>query len=397
MTPKNRRTLLLAAILGGLIGLGFFIGRTLEQPATDATPARATTPAHATAPANINAIAPANHNAHANAIAPTHAIAADTPTGPQPLTDRPPLESPAETYRKIAIYPPDSRPLTPHAADLLDPDRRHERPQTDPDDPTLTALFTADRYHLIGEDTLTVILDVRRADQPAPVTLQTTTVHLPDGRTEPYTLHPQDGRHIALIRPADYHLAAPTRLHITATFDYGQGPRTARLRADYTPHDAIPGCFTGKHTDALVDGSLIITLEADISLAGLYIVDANLYAPTGEPIATARYKEPLTEGRHPIPLRFFGKILNDAGHDGPYLIGELRAALSAPSQTPSRISLPPFPGQITTAPYAATQFSPAEWDAPEKHDRLRRLERLEALGGAPRIGRPRAPDSPNQP
>lgn len=305
--------------------------------------------------------------------------------------DRPALESPVETYRKFAIYPPDSRPLTATNSDLLDPDRRHERAQTDPDDPALTALFTADRYHLVGDETLTPLLDVRRDGEPAPVEIIDAHVELPDGTRHPYDLTRRDGPYVGLVRPADYALTVPAQLTIRATFDYGQGPKTARLRAHYVPDDAVPARWTGAHRDALVDGSLVVTVDVDVERAGLYLIDANLFDPHGEPVAWTRVKEPLAEGRHPIALRFFGKVIHDSGRDGPYTLGQLRGALAAPDRTPSRVSMPAYPGEITTARYLARDFAAAEWDAPQKHERLRRLERLEALGDAPRVGRPLPP------
>lgn len=383
----NRSTkALLVALAAALIGLGVWRGLGVDDPAPPA-PAPAADPAPAASLAAPRAAAPP-----ASAAAPGDGTAVADPAAAP--ADSPPLERPAETYRKLAVYPPDSRPLTAQSADLLDPNRRHERPQRDPDDPALTALFTADRYHLVGDDTLTVILDVRRDDAPAPFTLIDAAVYLPDGQAIPYPLEPQGDRHVGVIRPATLRLAAPARLDVRATFDYGRGPRTARLRADYTPADAIPARWTGEARDAIVDGSLIVTVGVDVEQAGLYLIDANLYAPGGEPLAWTRLKEPLTEGRHDLPLRFFGKILADAGHDGPYTIGELRGALAAPDRTPGQVSMPPYPAEITTAPHRAADFSPAEWDDPKKRDRLRRLERLEALPGAPRIGAPVMPEQP---
>ncbi|MCB9542494.1 MAG: hypothetical protein H6703_08610 [Myxococcales bacterium] len=386
MTPRRVLMLGLAAALAALIGLWLSLDTADPTAPPAAEPGAEPRRSHPAAPRRLTA---------PRAAAPPPDAPTDAPADPHaPRRRRGAHREPAETWRKLAVHPPDSRPLTPQSADLLDPDRRHERPQRDPDDPAITALFTADRYHLVGDDTLTVILDVRRDDAPAPFTLIDATVRLPDGRAEPYPLAPQGDRHVGLIRPATLGLAAPARLDVQATFDYGRGPRTARLRADYTPEDAIPARWTGEARDAIVDGSLVVTVGVEVDQGGLYLIDANLYAPGGEPIAWARLKEPLTEGPHDLPLRFFGKILVDAGHDGPYTVGELRGALAAPEHTPSRVSMPPYPREITTAPHRAADFSPAEWDAPEKRDRLRRLERLEALPGAPRIGRPPLPDQP---
>ena len=232
---------------------------------------------------------------------------------------------------------------------------------------------------------------MRRDGEPAPVEIIDAHVELPDGTRHRYTLVRRDGPHVGLVRPADYALTAPARLTVRVTFDHGTGPKTARLHAHYIPDDAVPARWTGAHRDALVDGSLVVTVDIDVEQAGLYLIDANLFDPHGEPVAWTRVKEPLAEGRHPVALRFFGKVIHDSGRDGPYTLGQLRGALAAPDRTPSRVSMPAYPGEITTARYLARDFAAAEWDAPEKHDRLRRLERLEALGDAPRVGRPLPP------
>lgn len=382
MTPRRLAVALALALVAAFVAIALW--PTPLAPPTERgqspTPDRAARPLTPSAPS-------------ATAAPPPSAPAAPTPpTGSAPDAPEPPaLESPVETYRTFAIYPPDSRPLTPTNSDLLDPNRRHERAQTDPDDPSLTALFTADRYHLVGDDTLTPLLDVRRDGQPAPVELIDAHVELPGGARHPYTLTRRDGPYVGLIRPADYALTAPARLTVRVTFDHGTGPKTARLHAHYTPDDAVPARWTGTHRDALVDGSLIVTVDVDVDQAGLYLIDANLFDPHGEPVAWTRVKEPLAEGRHPIALRFFGKVIHDSGRDGPYTLGQLRGALAAPDRTPSRVSMPAYPAPITTARYLARDFAAAEWDAPAKHERLRRLERLEALGDAPRVGRPLPP------
>ncbi|MEZ4434226.1 MAG: hypothetical protein R3F65_17615 [bacterium] len=381
MTPA-RLAALAVALVALLLALALWPNRTQrgEDPAPPA-------PRDLAAPVAPRGAAPPPPRARPAAPAAADALAADAPSDDA----RPALESPVETYRTFAIYPPDSRPLTADNIDLLEPNRRHERPQTDPDDPTLTALFTADRYHLVGDDTLTPILDVRRDGQPAPVEIIDAHVELPGGARRAYALEPRDGLYVGLVRPADYALHAPAELTVTATFDHGAGPKTARLRAHYVPDDAAPARWTATHRDAMVDGSLVVTVELDVDRAGLYLIDANLYDPHGEPVAWTRVKEPLAEGRQTVALRFFGKVIHDSGRDGPYTLGQLRGALAAPDRTPSRVSMPHYPGEITTARYLARDFAAAEWDAPEKHDRLRRLERLEALGDAPRVGRPLPP------
>src|SRR6185436_1958240 len=79
-------------------------------------------------------------------------------------------DDPLTAYRKANVYPPTSRPLTADQVDLLRPNQRHEtmRPV---DRGGVSYLFTADRYFVIGDETLTAMLDVRRDGKPVPAAI----------------------------------------------------------------------------------------------------------------------------------------------------------------------------------------------------------------------------------
>lgn len=298
----------------------------------------------------------------------------------QKAAARPAGLDPVQAYERYAVYPPNSRPLDARQSDLIDWNRRHESPRPDPDDPETTILFTADRYHVVSDQTLSPVLDVRRGDAPAPVQVLDGRVELPDGRVVPLALEPRDGLHVGLITPAELGLTSAARIRVQATFDAGSGPRTARFFASYTPDAAVPARFGAPLGDRVVDGSLEVAVEVHVERPGLYLFDANLYA-AGEPVAWTRQKPHLEPGTHRLTLRFFGKVLADRGSDGPYSVEQLRGALAAPGQTPPTVQMAPYDGAITTAAYGAGDFSPAEWDDPRKRDRIARLKRLEAMGG----------------
>ncbi|HEY0710914.1 MAG TPA: hypothetical protein VGG33_29195 [Polyangia bacterium] len=73
-------------------------------------------------------------------------------------------------------------------------------------------------------------------------------------------------------------------------------------------------------------GDLALTITADVARAGTYHAFAELWGAGGETaVAFARERLPaLTPGRHEIVLRFGGRILRDAGVDGPYVVRNLR-------------------------------------------------------------------------
>ncbi|MCA9539677.1 MAG: hypothetical protein KC620_12360, partial [Myxococcales bacterium] len=300
------------------------------------------------------------------------------------------LESPLETYRRLAVFPPDSRPLTPEAVDLIDWNRRHERPSAAETDPSTTVLLSADRFRLVGDETFTAWLEVRRDDAPAPPAAVQAELLTPDGVAHPVDFSLDGERYVATFAPATLDLTAPARLLLAVRFDLGgEAPEAARLAFEYTPGAAAPARFTGRFTDAIEAGSLVIHAGLEVREQGFYLIDANLYDAAGEPVAWTRFKGALEPGETEVPLRFFGKIFTDANAEGPFALGELRGGRAAPDEAPALRAMAPFAGAHQTPPWRADDFSAAEWDAPEKRDRLRRLARLEARLGAPRIGRPR--------
>lgn len=301
---------------------------------------------------------------------------------------------PVEAYERYAIYPPDSRPLDARQSDLIDWNRRHESPRIDPDDPGLTVLFTADRYHVVGAQTLSPVLDVRRDGEAAEVQVLDSRVRLPDGRSATFALEPSGEVRAGVIEPAALEVDRPVRLTVEVAFDAGAGPRTARLTATYTPDDAVPARFGEPLGDRVVDGGLEVAVQVHVEAPGLYLFDANLYA-AGQPVAWTRQKPRLEAGTHTLRLRFFGKAIVDGGRGGPYTVEQLRGALAAPGQTPPTVQMPPYAGAITTGAHGVADFSGAEWDAPQKRDRLARLKRLEAMGG-PVVTTPEWRDSPRR-
>jgi hypothetical protein len=95
------------------------------------------------------------------------------PAAPYPAAGSPGLstDDPLTAYRKANVYPPTSRPLTADQVDLLHPGQRHETMRPDDHGAGITYRFTADRYFVIGDETLTATLDVRRNGAPIPVAI----------------------------------------------------------------------------------------------------------------------------------------------------------------------------------------------------------------------------------
>jgi hypothetical protein len=78
---------------------------------------------------------------------------------------------------------------------------------------------------------------------------------------------------------------------------------------------------------APADGDLRLQITADVKRAGTYFLYAELWGGKDgqQPIAFARDRlSGVDEGQRPVELRFGGRILREAGIDGPYVVRNLR-------------------------------------------------------------------------
>jgi hypothetical protein len=295
------------------------------------------------------------------------------PVAPYPAGGTPgrSTDDPLTAYRKANVYPPTSRPLTADQVDLLRPGQRHETMRPDDHGAGITFLFTADRYFVIGDETLTATLDVRRGGAPIPVAITQAYAAVidPDGtapRRIPLAFAPSGSTLAAQLAPARLDLARQAAIGIYLEFDHGAGRQAAHLDFQYTPTRGIPARFTGAFRDAIETGSLVIHAGVVVDTPGRYVIDCNLFDAANQPVAWSRFKGELAAGVHDADLVFFGKVILDGHARGPFHIGQLRGARFAPGLDPDLEQMPPFPGSYTTAPYPPDVFSDAEYDSPDK-------------------------------
>ena len=335
-------------------------------------------PLEAAGARNLVAATPALPAAPPAIAAPTGSVARVAPLPPPAVTPYPAggvpgiaTDDPLTAYKKANVYPPTSRPLTENQLDLLQPNRRHETVREADQGDGITYLFTADRYFVIADETLTATLVVRRDGKPIAVTLTQAffAVLDPVAHREqpiPLTFDSHGGILAATIAPARLALARQSAIGVYVEFDYGDGKQRAHIDFQYTPAAGIPARFTGVFLDGLESGSLVIHAGVDVIAPGPYLIDANLYDTTEQPVAWTRFKGDLAAGPQSADLVFFGKVLVDAAAHGPFHLGQLRGARFAPGRDPDLEQMPPFTGTFTTRPYATTDFSDAEYDSPEK-------------------------------
>ena len=288
------------------------------------------------------------------------------------------IDDPLTAYRKANIYPPTSRPLAPDQLDLLRPNQRHETMRRDDGDHGIEFLFTADRYFVVGDETLTATLDVRRNGAAIPVTVVDAHAVIldPGGHPSPpiaMRFAPRGALLAAELAPARFDLPRQTAIGVYIDFDFGAGRQTGHFDFQYTPARGIPAQFTGAFSDAVDAGSLVIHAGVAVAAPGHYVIDCNLFDAADQPVAWSRFKGELAAGAQAADLVFFGKVLVDGNARGPFHIGQLRGARFAPGLDPDLEQMPPFTGSYATRDYPTTAFSDAEYDSADKQRMIQLL------------------------
>lgn len=313
---------------------------------------------------------------------------------PPPLPPLPPaadLPLAVQRYLASTVYPPGSGRLDPERVDLLQPNRRYERPRPirdtlGPDgDAVVYFELSADRYDLTGGEPTAVWLELQRAGEPLRAGDVSARIWREgragrEGEPIPLRFRWRGVRHEAELDPRDFAEHHGFVL-VEVEFEVDRGaPQRETLRFSHTPESLVPARFTGQLHDYVRDGSLRVEVGLDVEREGFFRLDANLYEAEGAPVAYASWKGELYEGRHHVPLEVFGKVLRDAGASGPYLIGELRGYRFVDGAFPDREQIPgPGPSGLTER-YALSEFSDAAWDSEHKRHVVELMLQDEAAG-----------------
>jgi hypothetical protein len=301
-------------------------------------------------------------------------------------------------FLELARFPPLSRPLGAEQHDLLRPYARHESPvviteptgnvRLGPDD-LYYGILTADRYALVGGEKAAVWFKVWKGEKEgAGVAVQIDAVNVvgvtAGGEDElgAITLAPvEEGGGTTYRGVLDLAALGAKRAGDYRVDLYFRGPDGepvgGRLDFLYTPAVAVPAKFTGKYRDGIEDGSLVVSVQVEVSRGGRYDFNANLMDREGKPVGWSRaIVEELAPGKHWIDLQYFGLIFHDRKASGWFELDQLRGHRSMPGETPDRELMPPPGKRHRTASYRLEDFSSAEWDGPEKQEQIRMYERL---------------------
>ncbi len=312
--------------------------------------------------------------------APFEAAAATTPqvaSAPKAVAAGEELPEPIQRFLEANQYPPTSGLLGLEHEDLLQPNRRFERPRPIPEtlshDPSqvVSVLFTSDHYFYTGDDTVEAVLQAWRGDQPIQLRIldARATAEDREGETEvtfSFGLAWQGdgyGARIPLSRFSEHH--GPIGLKVRFEYEPGRAHEEV-LRLFNTPSARVPARLTGQLRDSVHNGNLRLDVGIEVDQPGFYRFDANLLDAEGNPLAFAIFKGELDRGDRYVPLEIFGKVLHDRGVAGPYLVSHVRGYRFLDSHYPDRERLPDSALVWTTRPYLLAEFSGAPFTSPHQ-------------------------------
>jgi hypothetical protein len=307
--------------------------------------------------------------------------AAPAPGGIARTMPVPPSQSSAANYRRRARYPRSSYPLAAAEGDPIARERE-VTPITargpNGAEPTLTVFPAQTGFEAPDPVPLYASLSIRErlvgareirativTDTLAPVG---TIEYVDDGTGA--DAEAGDGVYSALFQPpAGDALATSYLAQVRALTTDGEERFGATSFLYSRPHAQLTGTFR----DALVDGSLTVDVELDVSTPGRFHVEATLYDRDGaQALVWAQAAARLDPGRHWLRLPFYGLALREHGVDGPYLLRYV--ALSTTTAMPNAKNRVLENAHLTPA-YRATAFTAAPFDDPDLLDAATRLER----------------------
>lgn len=322
-------------------------------------------------------------------------IAGDSSKGYTSVLEQMGLISPQqalEDYQKLSIYPPNSRPLSRENIDLLMPNRRYEQPLPIEKGSDIYYLFTADKYRVIGDDTITFVLMVLQGTKPdserIPIAITHSVIKKGNNlKTARYLTELSLAKNTNGDYTVDFNCAQSFPAEKKAAtywaeveFTIGKEKYDAAIPFEYFPQNTVPAKFTGNFRDYIKDGSLYIDVEVEVFRKGYYIIDANLFDIELEPVAYSIEKRDLQTGKQWVPLLFFGKVLLDKKAKPPFVLRDLRGYRFIEATTPDpefmdREMLKPYDGEYKTRLSTVSGLSEKEWDDEQKRRRIEFLQK----------------------
>ncbi len=361
----------LVAVAGGLIG--WWARASVPQPAVEVAVAPLTAAAPAPEPTDAAA-------ASAPARTPSNVVVPYVEP-PKPRAVAAVGADAAAEYRRRARYPRSAQPLLTNDADPIVRDREVSAVESrgrNGAEPTLRVFPAAMGFESPEPAVVYAELTMRGRPVSAKEIRGTLTTEelVPLGDV---LFHDDgvggdavagDGRY-TVVFPGDKLGGALSKsylVQVEATLA-GDEPRKGAASFLYASPDAH---LTGNYRDVVVDGSLVVGVEIEVTSAGRFHVEATLYGPDGvEKVAWAQAAQWLEPGTHWLDLGYYGLILRERGIDGPYVLRYV--ALSTTTEMPNaknRVA----ENAYRTGAYQATAFSDRPYEDPGLLEAAKRIE-----------------------
>lgn len=290
-------------------------------------------------------------------------------------------------YERHARYPHGSRPADEHPDQLrpFDP-IAEDRALVMPGGAATRGVrlkTTQERVFLAGDESARITITLVDADdRPLPLRITRAVLHeaTPPGRTATtaeavLAFSDNAGTLSTTVQPAAQGFGGFAGLvRLDVWMEHAGQPGTIYFDLIYSPEQAarwLPGV-----RESLVDGSLEFALQAEVRIAGRYVVSARVDDANGQPVAVALFNDDLAAGTREFRLPVFGRLIRDRDPAFPLRVRDVEAFLLKPDAYPDRVMLPRLAGVVhESRRYAPAQFSEALWSSDERTRYLAELGR----------------------
>lgn len=291
-----------------------------------------------------------------------------------------------ESYRASTRYPYESRPITEHPDQVrpFEPIAEDLALRTPGREPAkgVRIKTTQERVFASGQESIRFTVAAYDDDGKSLPLLVTraTAFDVPDPRQ--VTGRPQvpvafndaglepdaqagDGVQSARLQPAtqgfaDY--AGTIRVQVYLN----QNGKLGNVYFDVVYSPQVPAEWAGVR-ETLNNGSLDFLLKARVAVAGRYVVSARVDDAQGRPFALLSFNDEVGTGDQEFRLRLFGKLVRDGEPAFPLRLRDVEGFLLLPDRFPDRSMMRRLAGTVhTSASYALTVFSDAEWTSEER-------------------------------
>jgi hypothetical protein len=306
------------------------------------------------------------------------------------------LQKSLRIYQEFAVYPPWSRPYGEATLHYVDWNKLRPEGQpfaVDEENRELSVEVSLDRMFAGPGEAIRALVKLGRRENGVlvPASFDQVTARIEwNERGKGYSL----AQALSLTQQrTDYTTSfVPSQIPVLAA-----GPREAMVtvevkRGVFFKEIRMPFQYAVKPVfqvhgiagERVANGSLVIDLDVEAAYATPTLIQAVLYDRSGKtPIAVYDdYFRPVKAGRQVATITFFGKALREKNVVGPYSVRALHGVSKDPGADSPEIfwkrddALP-----LVTTLYYPTQFSDAEWSAPEKDAKIAQYEALIRAGG----------------